>query len=178
MYKQKFIKSLIGLIIVGAIITLSYFQFIKNSLKEKNLISKPALTLPSMPQGWRITEQNQENLLYKIEKESDSAVTPVIAMIKSNLPKEIDPNKYIHSLKSGAKSTIPSLVFTSDKELDQDSRQRQLEGYYYIGETKIGFVQRLLVKNDFLYTINASFIDTDLSQDIEEIISKLIETPT
>lgn len=174
MNKQKYTKPLIGLIIVG-VIALFYFQFTKNSPKEENLTSEPALTLLSLPQGWEIVEENQENLLYKIEKESDSTIVPAIVMIKSDLPEEIDPSEYIDSLKSGARSTIPSLIFMSDEEISQDPYKRQLEGHYYIGGEKINLSQELLVEGDFLYTINASFIDADHSPDIEEIISRLIE---
>ena len=66
MNKQKFTKSIIGLVVVGVIV-LSYFQFTKNGLKEENIAFESATTLLSLPQGWGIGEQNQGNLLYKIE---------------------------------------------------------------------------------------------------------------
>ncbi len=162
--------KIISLILVAILLlaaTTTYFIVRSRS----NQPVESVIEAPVLPSDWQIIEENQGNIIVKLQKKSDKSFLPTMILVSSQIKETDNTKKYIDTLIRGAKSTIPSLVYTSNKSfVDQNGVDNyQLQGYYYSNKQKISIAQYLYIKDQKIFTISLSSLSDQLSQ--EEINS-------
>jgi hypothetical protein len=123
------------------------------------------------PEGWE-EESSEEDVVVKLSKETDTEIAANIVITKEENIEYETPEKYADRLIAGAKSTLPSLVYTDDQLEDNDQYLvRYLNGYYWQGGQQVGLSQKIYVGEDTVYVITASY-DYQLKTELEEEINQ------
>ena len=171
------VKLVLGtvLIILG-VFFISQFLPSGLTLKETPLSVEKAPLSP-FPVGWTVLSKDSGDILYKLEKKTDSKVIPTVLLtVYRPADSIVDPKAYTDRFTKGARQTIPSLKYTKDETQSLDFYQRRLEGYYYNAKTKINLLQTIIIKDKQVYTLTASFPDgsVDISE-VSQVANQVIE---
>jgi len=176
--KKNDLGNLVGILFL---IVVAGFWFFPRQAKKNN-IDEQAATVeeekPSLPSGWSVMEKDNGNLKIKLEKESSDKVKPIIVLIESTT-KETDPQVYVDKLVRGLRAAFPSMKINRDEEKKEEGQyQRSLNGWYYNGANKVAVEQRIIIENEKVSTLTASFWaetgDKTLAEEIETIFASLL----
>ncbi len=172
---KKVIILIIILIFLGGILSLVNKKIgLKEEKTEK--ISPQIKEILILPDGWSIIAE-RDGVELKIEKESERMIKPTIVLIKST-KKEANNDLYLEKIIQGAKYAIPSLQITTNQPADQDGFYiRNLRGFYYNGRYQVNLKQRLVIKNNEVWTLTASYDPKEklLEKEIEKIFDSVYQ---
>jgi len=126
-----------------------------------------------LPKDWTQTESSDTKLI--LEKKVVLGLTPQIVWERSEKKSETEFESYTNTLVAGARSAIPTLRYTSDNFVEGDLNQRELTGYYYNQGKKILLSQRIYQKSENIYTLTASYADSESETEVNSIFDKIVE---
>ena len=165
-------KKIIAVVLVIAIVV--FFIFRKTSIKS------PAITTPvtveqklNLPESWKQVESSA--VAFKLEKNVVQGIKPQITLVKSESKDALLPKSYVEKLIAGAKSAIPSLRLDPVKtNQDGDIYTAMISGFYYNQKTKISLIQRIIIKDQTVYTLTASFTG-DEALEANQILDSIVK---
>ncbi len=131
----------------------------------------------SFPAGWKIVETTPNS--QKIQKSGNYKTVPTVVYLKSPIAGDkAEPQSYVDSLIAGAKSTIPGLVYSQNQTTPSGAYYlRQLTGSYPLAKSVIKLAQSIYVKDNFVYTITASYQNSDISaEEIKAVFETVFAT--
>lgn len=159
-------SKIISILIVVIGVAYLLFRIFDNFQNKPSDVQAPQSWLPS---GW--SELNSSDNELKLEKTVESGLKPQVVFEKSTLETGTDFTTYTSRLISGAKSAIPSLRYTQD---DLSDSSRILSGYYYNQKKKVFINQKIFQKDNFLYTLTASFSNELDKEEISSIFDSIV----
>lgn len=167
-------KTIIALIFAIGIIFLITRVFNVNPLSLVKDTPSPTPTVDNwLPSDWHQIDSDSNQL--KLERTVESGLKPEIILIKSERPDSSDPKTYSDRIIAGAKSSLPSLRYTSDNTLNENNMYlRTLSGYYYNQKLKVLVSQRLYLQDNQVYTLTASYADPAMETEINSIFDSIV----
>ncbi len=172
-------SKIFSLIIILAILLVAGFVWYKSNRTNLQRLVQPVtpttVSETTNVKGWEsVTPVTPQ--IYKMVKIGTTGFQPTIIVLKNEITIP-DPKNYTDNLIKGARSVLPSLVFTSDTTSTQDNFfTRSLDGYYYSKKTKIFVMQELIIKNNQLLTIAGSSTGNDLNQAFAFVVSQQLKS--
>ena len=155
----------------------SYLTFLKFQANRKAIQIQQENKL-ILPTNWSVIDQNSHDSLFRFGKDTDEKIKPVIVFSSVPYNKDAGLAGYLDTLISDTISTFPSFQYTTDNTLHQKetSTRHQLSGHYYSSDAKISLDQEIIIRQDKLYIITASYVYSQLNQaDTNQVILTIIE---
>lgn len=176
------IKYLLILIIVFVPIILaskSLLSLFSNRHLQSDTIPVVSST-PQLPAGWVITTDKDSQIeIEKTNIDPHQKIKPSVVFTSRLVASSQPATDYVDRLKSGAVLTIPSLKYTADTVVtDQTDYTRRLTGHYTNSGVKIHLIQVISISEDAtVNTFTASYLgDEATSAEIEQVFDYLLQT--
>lgn len=171
-------RKIVVLIIASLLIAGSLFWFFRVREKPASNGGEGEKETMVLPENWSFSPLDDPSISLKLERRIEDLVRPTVVMIKSETS-ETDFSAYLDRLIAGAKRTLPSLKVTSETEEEKEGfHLKKIEAYYYNGGNKVNLRQRVYLKEDRVYTLTASFGQTDpetVSRETETIFDSIFQ---
>jgi len=166
MKKYLLILSILLLIVLGIL-------FFRPQTKKS---PSPTPSVPSfsesLPLNWQLVSSTDKSL--KLEKSVTSGLKAEIVYKKTSSPDALTPAKYVDKLKAGARSTLPTLRYLTDKRNSTElGYTALLTGYYFNQGKKILINQRLFIQAEDVYTLTASYDQNSSEAEINSIFDSI-----
>ena len=125
----------------------------------------------NLPAGWKTVSQTDNAI--KLQKDVSTSLKPEVVYQKTTSADAKTPAKYVDTLKSGAKSVLPSLVYQTDKRNSLESGYTAfLTGYYLNKGQKIYIDQRLFIQGTTVMTLTGSSDETSVNE-VAQVLATL-----
>jgi hypothetical protein len=165
-------KKYITVAIVLLIIVIGYFLFRgKKAAVPASTEPTPISQTLNLSADWKTISQNETSV--KLEKDTATGLKPVVVFKQTSSKDALTPSKYVDSIKAGAKATLPSLVYQTDKRNSLESGYSALLTGYYLNQGKKVFIdQRVYIQSETVSTFTGSF-EGDLAAEVARVLSSL-----
>lgn len=165
-------KKYLLIILVLLLTVLGIFFFRPQTKKSPSPSSSVPSFSESLPLDWQLVSSTDKTL--KIEKSVASGLKPEIVYKKTSSSDALTPAKYVDNLKAGAKSTLPTLRYLTDKRNSTESAYTALlTAYYFNKGKKILISQRLFIHGEDVYTLTASYEQNSSEVEVNSIFDSI-----
>ncbi len=165
--KKYLAIAVVVLLIAGYFFTRRHSTSVVAPANDANQVTQVA----NLPTGWKTVSQNDNAI--KLQKDVTTSLKPEVVYQKTTSADAKTPAKYVDTLKSGAKSVLPSLVYQTDKRNSLESGYTAvLTGYYLNKGQKIYIDQRLFIQGTTVMTLTGSSDESSVNE-VAQVLATL-----
>jgi len=183
---NKEIRKYLVIILIIILVGLGIYRYtdFSTSISIPNLIPQPQSEQEEeeelvFPEKWQVVEENTEDVVVKLSKETDYQIATNLVLTKTEDVKYEDQKEYTDRLISGTKNALPSLNYGQDETEENDYFVRKLSGSYWNDSDRVEIKQAIYLGESTVYVITASYphgqVDQELQAEVDQIFNDIAE---
>jgi hypothetical protein len=113
--------------------------------------------VPELGVGWYEIPVRDTRVVARVEKRVEEGIIPTVVVISSRIPDSMH-SEYVDEMVAGMQHTVPGLELTRDATSSASGLyRRELAGSYQGSDRRVDFMQVVLARGTWIYTITGSF---------------------